>query len=351
MILAADGPLKGRLEASGVTVEVLALDEEARSTTRLDVDPGAHTAVMGFRVLRYSWRLSRRIRQIRPDLVHTNSLKSAVYGSLAARLAGVPVICHLRDRLATDYMSAWGRRMMRVVLRVLPQAVIANSRATMATLAPSTSAVRIFGAVAYDPIPAHTRRGTEADEGPVVIGMVGRLSEWKGQHVFIEAFARAFPRSGATALIVGSAMFEDAAYEERIRRQVSDLGLDARVELTGFAEDVNAYLSRMDILVHASVIPEPFGQVVVEGMAAALPVIAADAGGPGETIIDGVDGLLYPPGDVEALAAAMTRLARSPERREAMGIAARRKAAEFRPGRIADQVMAVYRTLVPTAGG
>jgi glycosyltransferase involved in cell wall biosynthesis len=113
--------------------------------------------------------------------------------------------------------------------------------------------------------------------------------------------------------------------------------------MVGFSTDVNGHLAQFDALVHASVIPEPFGQVVVEGMAAGLPVIATEAGGPSEIITDGVNGLLYTPGDVAALASAMVQLRDSPARRAALGAAARLKAREFRPDRVAEQVMAVYR--------
>ena len=155
VILAEDGPLRQRLEAAGATVEVMPLDQAARDATRLAVRPGLASVRMGVRVLSYSWRLGRRIRHLKPDLVHTNSLKSAVYGTLAARFARVPVICHLRDRLTTDYMSPSAAKMMRVVLRVFPDAVIANSRSTMATLG-RTSSLRVSRSVMYDAVPSLT---------------------------------------------------------------------------------------------------------------------------------------------------------------------------------------------------
>lgn len=336
------------LEGQGATVEVFPLDDEARRTTRNQVNRGFHSLVLAVRVIVHAWRLSFRIRRAGADVVHTNSLKSAVYGSLAGWMANVPVVCHLRDRLATDYMSSGGARMMRLVMRMLPSAVIANSMETMSTLAPATTALRVFGAVAYDPVPIHTIAGDERNDN-LVIGMVGRLSQWKGQHVFIEAFSKAFPDGGATGVIVGSAMFGEGAYEEELKQQIVDLGLQERVTLAGFTTDVAGYLNQFDILVHASVIPEPFGQVVAEGMAAGLPVIASDAGGPSEVIESGVTGILLPPGDVDALAAAMVELGNSRQKRLALGAAARIKSAEFRPARIAEQVMAIYGVLARTS--
>ena len=80
------------------------------------------------------------------------------------------------------------------------------------------------------------------------------------------------------------------------------------MEFRGFRPDMGSELERVDAMIHASVIPEPFGQVVIEGMAAGLAVVASDAGGPAEVITHEVDGLLYPPGDVAALAVLLRRL-------------------------------------------
>ena len=86
---------------------------------------------------------------------------------------------------------------------------------------------------------------------------------------------------------------------------MADLGLTGRVAFTGHLDEVYEQMAQMQVLVHGSVIPEPFGQVVVQGMATGLAVVAAGEGGPAETITDGVDGILYEPRSVTALAAAL----------------------------------------------
>jgi glycosyltransferase involved in cell wall biosynthesis len=103
--------------------------------------------------------------------------------------------------------------------------------------------------------------------------------------------------------------------------------------------------------VHASVIPEPFGQVVVEGMALGLPVVASGAGGPAEVITDGVDGLLYPPGDVSALASLLRKLADDPGLRRRLGDEGVSTAAKYAPDVIAAQVEAVYATALAGVRG
>jgi glycosyltransferase involved in cell wall biosynthesis len=98
----------------------------------------------------------------------------------------------------------------------------------------------------------------------------------------------------------------------------------------------------MDVLVHASITPEPFGQVVIEGMSVQLPVVASRGGGPEEIITDGVDGLLYPRGDVAALAEILVRLEAEPQLRTKLGRAGAQRARDFAPAAIAAEIMRAY---------
>ncbi len=141
-------------------------------------------------------------------------------------------------------------------------------------------------------------------------------------------------------------MFGEEAYEERLHALAGELGVADRVEFRGFRDDVRAELAELDVLVHASTTPEPFGQVVLEGMAAGLPVVAAAAGGRAEIVTDGVDGLLVAPGDAAALAAALTRLAADPQLRERLGAAGRRTSLRYAPPVVAAGVREVYARLV-----
>jgi glycosyltransferase involved in cell wall biosynthesis len=345
VILGEDGPLRPALETAGATVEVLALDPGARDVRRGDaVALGSVRAVAI--TAGYTLRLARRIRALKPDIVHTNSLKSGYYGSVAARLARVPVIWHLRDRIADDYLPPRAVRLTRLLLRVLPDLVVCNSAETLRTAGQHVRAGAIVGSpVVHDPYarrePSLTPRGNN------VVGIVGRIAQWKGQHVFVRALAelrREFPDTRGR--VVGSAMFGEDAYEQRLRDLVAELGLADAVHFTGFVEHVEDELAKLDVLVHASVVPEPFGQVVVEGMAAGLPVIATDAGGPAEIITDGVDGLLVAPGDVAALTAALRRLVLDQKLRARLGTAATRTVQGFAPEVIGRQMRALYDELL-----
>ncbi len=345
VILAEDGPLTTKLDAMGITTEVLPMAEVARGLTRDKVHPSRLPAASLLCSAGHTVTLARRLRSLRPDLVHTNSLKAGVYGSVAARLARVPVIWHVRDRISNDYLPPAAVALVRIMARRLPAAVVANSRSTLETVAAPGLTARIISSPVQTELFARQQRQSQR----LRIGMVGRLAPWKGQHVFLEAFATAFPNGEADGVIVGDALFAEVKYKQALHEQVRALGLDGRVEMIGFRDDVAGELAKMDVLVHASVIPEPFGQVVVEGMAAGLAVIAAGAGGPAEVIRHEHDGLLYRSGDAAALARSMRRLAGDPALRERLGQAARLRADEFTPDVVAEQVMDLYRLVLGTS--
>lgn len=343
VILGEDGPLVARLREAGMSVEVLAMADAAGSLQRDRVRPGRLPVSAVTYSVAYVARLATRLRRLRPDLVHTNSLKSALYGGAAARLAAVPAVWHIRDRITDDYLPATACRLVRAAGRVLPAALIANSHATLETLGRAgAGGVAIASPLGFVPL----ARTPATRARPLRVGMVGRLDHWKGQHVFLDAFAKAFPDGQEKAVIVGASLFDANNYASELERQVTALAIDERVEFLGFSSDVEDELRHVDVLVHASIIPEPFGQVVVEGMAVGLPVVATNAGGPAEIIHHGIDGLLYPPGDVGALALTLQRLAAEPGLRQRLGDAALLRALDFTPEHVAPQVMAVYERVV-----
>jgi glycosyltransferase involved in cell wall biosynthesis len=318
---------------------VLPLTHSVRHLRKGEVDHrGLSPGVAGVTAA-YVVRLAARLRQLRPDLVHTNSLKAGVYGSLAARLAGIPMIWHVRDRIEEDYLPRPAVILVRRMSRYLATAVVANSRSTMETLMAPSKPVVIYSVLpeVMSDVPLRNR----AVGRPLTFGMVGRLAPWKGQDVFLRAFARAFPSGDERATVVGGALFGEDDFALGLPRLADALGIADRVELRGHRADVWDELSRVDVLVHASVTPEPFGQVILEGMAAGVPVIAARAGGPAEILRDDVTGVLYEPADVGELAAAMRRMLDS-TLRERLSAAARGGLGPYSPPVVAAELQQLY---------
>jgi glycosyltransferase involved in cell wall biosynthesis len=348
VILGEDGPLRSRLEKLGVDVRVLALNSDIRDTPRGNVLSRAIRPHSALALARYVLALRSCLRSERVQLVHTNSLKSAVYGGLAGRLAGLPVLWHVRDRLTGDYLTPGTAAVVALTARLLPTAVIANSRASLATVPKQVTSSLLFNPLVPDGVAQNPLPPIRGD-GIFRIGMVGRLAQWKGQDVFLRAFAEAFAGQPVHACLLGSAMFGEDAYAAELSALAEQLGVADQVHFLGFREDVWAELATFDLLVHASTTPEPFGQVILEGMAAGLAVVASAEGGPTEIITAEVDGLLIPPRDPTLLATALLRLHADPALRERLGAAGRVTAARYSPAATATALLAVYDSLVPAA--
>jgi glycosyltransferase involved in cell wall biosynthesis len=345
VVLAEHGPLEERLRAQGAHVGVIPMAESARDLRRAAVVPGLGLVRALRETVRYVLRLSAELRRRRPDVVVTNSLKSSLYGGLASRLAGVPLVWHVRDHVEPESLPAGAVALVRMAARILPAGIIANSSSTLASLRLDRGPRRARRVeVIGDPYPGPTGPTTRSG-GPLVVAMVGRLAPWKGQHLFLQAFARALPRGDARAVVVGGALFGEDDYAASLSDLVEDLGIGDRVELVGHVDDVSPYYGQADVLVHASTTPEPFGQVLVEGMGEGIAVVAADAGGPAEIVDDGVDGLLYAPGDVDAMARAIGRLSGDEVLRRRLGRAAVRSSARFAPTEIGPRTEDVYRSV------
>jgi glycosyltransferase involved in cell wall biosynthesis len=345
VLLGEEGPLVEEMAAVGLAVEVVALPVRLREVRKDTVRPGKLRLREVAPLPGYVFRLAGRLRELAPDIVHTNSLKAALYGGAAGRLAGVPVVWHIRDRISDDYLPASAVRLVRLAGRVLPSAVVANSQTTLETLPHVRWSGVVPNPVVPDTVEDWSSRRRDRSSA-LTFGISGRLAPWKGQLLFLEAFAAAFRGTEARAHVVGAAMFGEDEYSACLQRRATELGIGEQVEFRGFRADIWKEFAELDVLVHSSVIPEPFGQVVLEGMAAGLPVVAPNAGGPAELITDGVDGLLVAPGEVEALATALKRLHDDPALRDRLGEAARVTASAFTPERAARQLVENYRTLL-----
>jgi glycosyltransferase involved in cell wall biosynthesis len=308
LVCAEEGPLADAARRQDVATMVEPLSGAIRDRRRRQVRSVA-TLVLVPELVAYAARLARIARVAQVDVIHTNSLKAFTYGVLAGRIAGVPVVAHLRDDLGHLRAGAVGA-VVRVLVRRLPDAVVGCSSYVLsaARLAPPRSHVVYSGVPGADVAGRAVARG-----GPAVVGMVARIAPWKGQHVFLQAAAEVAARRPEVRFrIVGAPLFGEEGYLRELQGLAADGPLAGRVEFSGFVADTRAAYEQLTVAVAASVTPEPFGNVIVEAMARGLPVVAPAEGGPAEILTDGVDGLLVPPRDPAALAAAILRLVGSP---------------------------------------
>ncbi|GAA4161136.1 glycosyltransferase family 4 protein [Gryllotalpicola daejeonensis] len=343
-IVFEDGPLVGRLRALGIDTALLPLGSDLNTTSRSRaLSPKGLLRGAGA-LAGFVPRLARSIRFSGAELVVANSLKSAVFASLAAPLARRPWVWHLHDRLAADYLPRPLAAAMRLLATWGPRAIVVNSSATAATL---PRRARAKATIAYPGLMPDAFAPAPAQESASVVGLIGRISPTKGQREFLNAAALIAAEHPAVRFrVVGAALFGEDEYEAEVRALPDQLGIGDRVEFTGWVADPGAQLRELTVLVHASPVPEPFGQVVVEAMAAGVPVIGAAAGGVPEIL--GADdetgtagtetaaagirhtpyGVLVRPGDPNALARALSDVLNDPAGRQARAAAARRRARE-----------------------
>ena len=185
-----------------------------------------------------------------------------------------------------------------------------------------------------------------AGVGVVRVGMVSTTARWKGHEVFLRALAMLPDKFPVRGYVIGAPLYrtKDSQYEVSELRELADnLGLRGKVGFTGFVEDNAAAIRSLDIVVHASTKPEPFGLVIVEAMACARPVLISAGGGATEIFTEGVDALSYPPGDACALAELIRKLIGSDATRRRIGLAGRATVERrFSSARLAEELIPIY---------
>ncbi|MEM1211390.1 MAG: glycosyltransferase family 4 protein [Planctomycetota bacterium] len=279
--------------------------------------------------------LSRFVRSHRASLV-LSWLPHAHYWSLpAAALAGASAAWFQKDQVKPEKLNN------RLTARLPRRGILANSVFTaelQGQLSPSAAIDVVPSAVELDrfapdhlgtPEACRGRLGLPA-EGPLV-GMVGRLQEWKGFGTALRALGQVRAEvPDAKLVLIGGPHTSEPEYPEELRRLAASEGLSGAVVFVGEVEHdlVPQYMQACDVLVHASR-AEPFGVVVIEAMALGKPLVASAEGGPATTVREGVDGLLAGYGDSAALAAAVTRLLRGGAEVERMSVSARQRARGF----------------------
>lgn len=297
-----EGPFRDEVAALGMSTHVLRPDDCPRP-----------------RIVRYPPRLARIVRRERPDLIFSWLVEAQAFASLAGVLTG-------RMRRVAWWQAnlpqfTFGERLATV----LPtRAVFLYSHATAAVqrqFRPRRRTIVVHPGIdapaRLDKAARERLRGKlELPSDRPVIGIVGRLVSWKGQHHLLRALALLRDRGHAVhGLIVGGNAYDlEPAYEPSLHGLTAELGLEASVTFTGQVSDGPSYMQLMDIAVNASD-HEPFGIVVLEGLAQEVPVVAVNAGGPAEIIEDGVSGTLVPEATPEHFADAFEALLVSPEAR------------------------------------
>jgi glycosyltransferase involved in cell wall biosynthesis len=307
LVFTHDGSWPAELAASGFRVEVL----EAGRVRELH------------RWLATVVRLARIFHRRKPDVILNWAAKSQIYAAPAAMLVG------MSDRVVWwQHTIAEDHWLDRLASRLPARAIGCCSQAAARAQRRMAPAREIFvvAAGAAPPSQDEPPAPIELPDDVPIVGLVGRLQPWKGQDRMLEAQALLRDRGRRMhSLIVGGDSYElSPEYAASLGGLVRSLGLERDVTMTGEVPDAMPYVKRMDVLVNASD-PEPFGIVLLEGMAAGLPVVAVDSGGPAEIVLDGQTGALARTGEPGDLADALERVLGAPELGAALGRAGRER--------------------------
>jgi glycosyltransferase involved in cell wall biosynthesis len=322
-----DGPLVRALREARVDYEVIPLPA---GFARMGGQRPCRSLVAGLSSLpglvSYFRRVAEAVRRRRTRLLHANGMKPFLLSALLGRALDVPVLWQLHSMYPPREL-----RLLRAICRLFPVELVAVSRA----------AARHFDGAAAIPVVhngidvEHYRREPHrhfhgalglAPSDPV-IGIVGVLRPGKGQLQFLQMAHRILQRRRAGFVIIGDEVYDTlghGTFRAQLRREVERLGMAGAVSFAGFREDAPEAYAGLDVSVHATFDQEAFGRVLIESMSCKVPLVATALDGVVEVVEHERTGLLVPPLDVPAMAAAVERLLDEPLMRKRLGEEGRR---------------------------
>ncbi|MDZ4849217.1 MAG: glycosyltransferase family 4 protein [Pirellulaceae bacterium] len=388
VVMFADGELREAVTKLGASVEVVALPEElaAAGDSRFvarrgesadnaggsrDEETAANAGgslgdgnseirygrirrffVTNFTAIGFFWKFRRALKRIQPDLIHSNGLKSHLCLS-AVQYRRCPILWHIHD-----YFSHRPKiqRMVRLASRRARGCFCISSsiQNDIQNVAPNLKAHLLENCVDTDhfspgdgDIEKLDRLAGFAEPTSMLrVGLVATYANWKGHELFLQAIAK-LPNT--RAYIVGGPLYTTSGSqwsETDLRGIANKLGIQDRVGFVPFQTDPRSIYRSLDIVVHASTRPEPFGLTIAEAMACGRPVVVANAGGARDLFTDQKDAVGHEPGNIESLKQAIEQLASNPELREKIGRQARATAAQrFTTSRFGSQLIEVYESL------
>lgn len=337
-------------------------------------------------VAQYLGEFRQAIREINPDLIHSNGIKTHLLMALAGSM-DLPVVWHIHDFYGSRPLMA---RVLRWVSKratlgiAISEAVAQDARATLPRLpieviynsvdvnyfCPELAVQEVLADLTVGkqiseknaPLPRlNTLEKLTSPVEPIRVGLVATFARWKGHDIFLEAAAQVIrdrqtvslrehrPNLNVRFYIVGGAIYKTKGSqfsEEELRELASVLQIEDNVDFIGFQQNIAEVYRWLDIVVHASTQPEPFGLAIVEAMACGKPVIVSHSGGAAELFTHNYDAVGVPPGDRAALASAIEHLIDNPHQRKCLSENARSTVLKrFRPDRLGEQILAAYKRL------
>ena len=364
LIASADGPLLARAGELGIRSVALKFPQPlarlgewgGRDSAIARIRFGAALCRAALPAFRYASRLRRHLSAARPDIVHTNGLKMHLLGA-RCRPRPAKLLWHLHDYPETRAFTA---ALLRAEVHHCDE-VLTNSESV------ASHARRLFGSAVvvqalYNSVdlqrfqPAGPKLDLDArahlvplPAGGVRLGLVGTFARWKGHDVFLKALGRVQSAAPLRAYIIGEPIYKTDASQfsmDELRSLAARHGLAEVVGFTGRVDDVAGAMRSLDIVVHASTEPEPFGLVIAEAMACGRPLVVSRAGGAAE-IARGA--LFHEPGNAAELADRLSQLIADPVLRASLAAEGREAAIRmFDRPRLCGTLIPIYESLAPS---
>lgn len=367
LICLADGPLINEARALGVEADVLPLPdritnlgESGLSGNKLSqaTNLAAKLAVGSPAAMRYLLQFRKTVIAAEADIIHSNGIKSHLLTHTLPRRAG-RVVWHIHDLLGGRALVS---RMLKHAARqaagaaAISQAVAEDLKKVL----PTTPVFTVLNAIDTDHFTPASVDGAMLDHlaglpplaaGGLRVGLVATYARWKGQDVFLDAIARLPASTPKTRFyIIGGSIYHTSGSQfsrEELAGQASRLKIEDKLGFIGFQTDPLAVYRALDVMVHASSKPEPFGRTIVEAMACGKAVIVSNSGGAAELFTENIDGVGVRPANAEDLAAAISKLVSDAALRTNLGVAARESAVQkFSRPRLGPEFLAVYERLL-----
>ena len=369
LVAAQDGPLVARAAALGVTTRVLPLsprvarlgDSKRESGMLGKIKLGLQLAVAAFPIRDWTRQLQKEIDEFAPDLIHSNTLKMHVLGAFANQTRR-PLIWHLHDYIGSRPFMGRALRFCRnrcaAVLAnsnsVRDDAIRILNRGSHNNERCGPEVITVYNAVDLNEFSTHgdvanldALCGLQPPPAPVVrVGLLATMAWWKGHRDFIEALD-ILQADAIRGYIIGGPLYESEGSQESLddlKALSAELGLRDQFGFTGFVDKPSHAIRALDIVVHASTRPEPFGRVIIEAMACGKAVITTALGGAAELVSIGGNALSYLAGEVEQLSGRIFELASSPQLRQKLGASGTETAVKkFDRRRLGKQLANCYR--------
>lgn len=342
--------LASRLPEFGYEVVFVCLKEGIFDDKRQSKDVRLHSfPTHSMFSLAPAFRLAKLARQENCRLIHTHTRRAALVGQMVSRISGLPMVHHVHSPSSEDTENRLrnfrNAMIERISLQRAGKLIPVSRSLEQYLLARGYKPDRIR--TVWNGVPVQELKRTAYAAGePLVVGMVALFRPRKGIEVLLEAIAE-LRQSGHDVRLHAVGPFESNDYRDSVQRLVRKLGLESHIHWTGFTNDVVSEFERMHVFALPSLFGEGMPMVVLEAMAAGLPVVSTLVEGIPEVVRDGEDGLLVEPGNPKQLAVALGKLASGEIDGAVLGDSGRRRQIEhFSDLAMANGVASVYREML-----